>query len=186
MTVDRIDKLKVFKFFSFSLRSLSTFRVFLTFDSFSLVPGLASLRTHEKGFDKFKVRCVIRRRFPPLSHVARPRRRRLGAKLKWGRKEKLSSGHRRCRTAASHGAVLVDGVAGRVRRVRGLPGTGAPEPANEAYAHQFQAPSTANHEELLRDKSESGRQGSQAARAEDRLVEKGATGTGFSVCVKCL
>lgn len=66
------------------------------------------------------------------------------------RKEKLSSG-RRCRTAASHGAVLVDGVAGRVRRVRGLPGAGASEPADKAYAHQFQASSIANHEELLRD-----------------------------------
>lgn len=102
---------------------------------------------------------------------------RSSAKLKWSRKEKLSSGRRRCRTAAPHGAVLVDGVAGRVRRVRGLPGTGAPEPADEAYAHQFQAPPIADHEELLRDKSESGRQGSQAARAKDRLIEKGAAGT---------
>lgn len=105
-------------------------------------------------------------------------RRWLHAKLKGERKRILSSGHRRCRAAASHGAVLVDGVAGRVRRVRGLPGTGAPEPADEAYAHQFQAPSVANHEELFLDKSESGRQGPQATRAEDRSIEKGAAGTG--------
>lgn len=101
------------------------------------------------------------------------------------RKEELSSGHR-CRTAASHGAVLVDGVAGRVRCVRGLPGAGAPESADEAYAHQFQASSVANHEELLRDKSESGRQGPQAARAEDRSVEKGVAGTVSSVRMECL
>jgi len=103
--------------------------------------------------------------------------------LKRKRKEKLSSGRRHCRTAASHGAVLIDGVAGCVRRIRGFPGTGAPESTNEAYAYQFQASPIANHEELLRDKSESGRQGPKATRAEDWPVEKGATGTSSSVCI---
>lgn len=129
-----------------------------------------------------RVRCVIQSRFPPLSNVARDFK--VGREIEMKRKERLSSGRRRCRTAASHGAVLVDGVAGCVRRVRGLPGTGAPEPADETYAHQFQAPPVANHEELLRDKSESGRQGSQATRAEDRPVEKGATGTEPSVFIR--
>jgi len=88
--------------------------------------------------------------------------------------KRLSSRHRHCRTeSASHGAVLVDGVAG-VRRVRGLAGTGAPEPADEANAHQLQASPAAHHEELLLDKSEPGRQGPEAARAENRPIEKSA------------
>jgi len=128
------------------------------------------------------VRCVILCHFS--SHVAA--RDVDDRKLKREKKEKLSSRRRRCRTAASHGAVLVDGVAGCVRRVCGFPGTGAPEPANETYAHQFQAPSIANNEKLLRDKSESGCQGPQATRAEDWPIEKGAAGMGSSVCMECL
>lgn len=90
--------------------------------------------------------------------------------------KRLSSRHCRCRTkSASYGTVLIDGITG-IWCVRGLSGTGASEPADEANAHQLQASSVAYHEKLFLDKSKSGRQRPQATRAENRPIEKGAAG----------
>lgn len=72
---------------------------------------------------------------------------------------------------------------------RGIPGRGVwtgdawhggrqwqPPSTHQAYAHQLQAPPTADHEVLLRHQPQPRRQGPQAALTEDWTAQKGATG----------
>lgn len=80
------------------------------------------------------------------------------------------------RIASPDGAFLFDGVAGGLRHFRWLTGSGTSKPEDETHANQFQAPSAANDEELLRDQPESGCQGLEAAGAEDRTVKESSSG----------
>ncbi|XP_046736710.1 uncharacterized protein LOC124405664 isoform X2 [Diprion similis] len=75
------------------------------------------------------------------------------------------------RIASPQRALLVDGVADRLRRLGWIPGFRPPESADETHADKLQTPSAQNDEELLCHQPEPGRKGPQTTGSEDGLVE---------------